>query len=76
MKNEWIGFEKGIWTEEVNVRDFIQKNYTPYYGDEKFLCKATERTNRLWKKIEKLLKIREKYSSCKFYVLNIVTDNS
>ncbi|MBU5268546.1 formate C-acetyltransferase [Clostridium cochlearium] len=55
MKNEWIGFEKGIWTEEVNVRDFIQKNYTPYYGDEKFLCKATERTNRLWKKIEKLL---------------------
>lgn len=55
MNNEWRDFKEGIWSEEINVRNFIQKNYTAYYGDEKFLCKASKKTNRLWKKIERLL---------------------
>ena len=45
---EWEGFEGRIWKEEVNVRDFIQKNYTPYDGDESFLADPTEATNKLW----------------------------
>ena len=43
---EWEGFEGRIWKEEVNVRDFIQKNYTPYDGDESFLADPTEATNK------------------------------
>ena len=39
---QWEGFEGRIWKEEVNVRDFIQKNYTPYNGDESFLAGPTE----------------------------------
>ena len=39
---QWEGFEGRIWKEEVNVRDFIQKNYTPYDGDESFLAGPTE----------------------------------
>jgi formate C-acetyltransferase len=38
-----------LWTKEVNVRDFIQANYTPYYGDESFLAGPTERTLAVWK---------------------------
>ena len=45
---QWEGFEGRIWKEEVNVRDFIQKNYTPYDGDESFLAGPTEATNKLW----------------------------
>ena len=44
---QWEGFEGRIWKEEVNVRDFIQKNYTPYEGDESFLAGPTEATNKL-----------------------------
>ena len=36
MQNEWRGFQRGSWEEEINVRDFIQKNYTPYDGDDSF----------------------------------------
>ena len=50
----WEGFTKGAWTEEINIRDFIQKNYTPYEGDESFLAPATDRTDRLMKKLNKL----------------------
>ena len=50
----WEGFREGAWTQEINVRDFIQKNYTPYEGDETFLAGATDRTNRLMKKLNKL----------------------
>ncbi|WP_371376097.1 formate C-acetyltransferase [Thalassotalea aquiviva] len=46
--NAWSDFTPGKWQEEVNVRDFIQKNYTPYEGDESFLAGATEATNTLW----------------------------
>ena len=45
----WEGFIPGKWSnDEINVRDFIQKNYTPYEGDDSFLAPATEATNKLW----------------------------
>ncbi|MBE7055801.1 MAG: formate acetyltransferase, partial [Ruminococcaceae bacterium] len=44
----WDGFEGRIWKEEINTRDFIQKNYTPYDGDSSFLSGATEATDKLW----------------------------
>ena len=53
---EWDGFEGKIWKEEVNTRDFIQKNYTPYDGDESFLAGPTEATNQLWGELQKLQK--------------------
>ena len=51
---QWNGFEGRLWKEEVNVRDFIQKNYTPYDGDESFLADPTEATNKLWGKLQEL----------------------
>ena len=51
----WRGFNKGNWNENIDVRDFIQLNYTPYEGDESFLADATERTKKLWKKAEDLI---------------------
>jgi formate C-acetyltransferase len=48
----WRGFNPGLWQREVNVRDFIQQNYTPYEGDGGFLASATERTQAIWKKLE------------------------
>ena len=45
---QWEGFEGSLWKEEVNVRDFIQKNYTVYNGDESFLAGPTDATNKLW----------------------------
>ena len=55
--NAWRGFAEGEWMDGVNVRDFIQKNYTPYEGDEAFLAEATPRTKRLMGKLEELFKI-------------------
>lgn len=43
---QWNGFEGRLWKEEINVRDFIQKNYKPYDGDESFLAGPTEATNK------------------------------
>ena len=54
MRNEWRGFKGVKWLDEVNVRDFIQNNYTPYDGDESFLEGPTEATNVLWGKLQKL----------------------
>lgn len=51
----WDGFKKGNWTEEIDVRNFIQENYTPYEGEESFLAQPTERTKDLWKKAEKMI---------------------
>ena len=51
---QWQGFEKGEWTSEIDVRDFIQRNYTPYTGDESFLVGSTDKTNKLWDKVLKL----------------------
>jgi len=53
---EWEGFSGRIWKMEVNVRDFIQKNYTPYDGDASFLEGATEATDKLWGKLQELQK--------------------
>ena len=47
FKKEWEGFTPGLWNLEINVRDFIQKNYTPYDGDDSFLVGPTEATNKL-----------------------------
>lgn len=49
-------FQKGTWQKKINVRNFIQKNYTPYEGDESFLANPTQRTKDLWKKLSSLLK--------------------
>ncbi len=56
MSEAWEGFKGRLWKEEVNVRDFIQNNYTPYDGDEKFLAGPTEGTNKLFAKLQELQK--------------------
>jgi len=48
----WRGFKPGLWQRDVNVRWFLQQNYTPYDGDGAFLAPATERTKGIWKKLE------------------------
>ena len=54
----WEGFAEGEWQNEVNIRDFIQKNYTPYEGDESFLVtEGTEATNTLWDKVMEGIKL-------------------
>ena len=56
MREEWRGFRTGHWTDDINVRDFIQNNYTQYEGDESFLAEATEATVKLWDAVQKLQK--------------------
>ena len=53
---QWDGFTGRLWKEGIDVRDFIQNNYTPYDGDEKFLEGPTEATDRLWGKLQELQK--------------------
>ena len=61
MLQQWKGFVPGQWTEEINLRDFIQQNYTPYEGDEAFLASKTEVTHQLWEKVKDLMAVeREK----------------
>ena len=55
-KEQWEGFEGRLWKEEINVRDFIQKNYKPYDGDESFLAAPTDATNKLWSRLQELQK--------------------
>ncbi len=59
--NNWIGFQEGIWQDEINVRDFIQTNYKVYEGDASFLAKATPRTQGLMKKIQSLFALERQY---------------
>jgi formate C-acetyltransferase len=54
-ENAWRGFAPGTWQQRVNVRDFIQRNYTPYEGDGKFLAGSTKRTQAMWEKLAPLL---------------------
>lgn len=56
MREEWISFVKGNWTKEIDVRDFIQKNYTPYDGDDAFLAGPTKATQTLWDQVMELTK--------------------
>ncbi len=67
---QWEGFNKGNWTETVDVREFIQKNYTPYEGDDSFLANATDKTTKLWNIVLDLYK-KEKANGG---VLDIDTD--
>ena len=55
-KEQWNGFEGRLWKEEINVRDFIQKNYTQYDGNEEFLEGPTETTDKLWGRLQELQK--------------------
>ncbi len=54
--DQWNSFKCGEWQEEINVRDFIQHNYTPYTGDDSFLAEATEKTKELWNEVLDLYK--------------------
>ncbi|CAQ84925.1 MULTISPECIES: formate C-acetyltransferase [Photorhabdus] len=56
----WQGFNQGDWQHEVNIRDFIQKNYTPYEGDESFLASSTKATDVLWEKVMEGIKIENR----------------
>ena len=53
---EWNNFKPGNWTKEIDVRNFIQLNYTPYEGDDSFLAGATEATTKLWAEVSELFK--------------------
>ena len=55
MLNEWNGFNDGVWTKKINVRNFIQKNYTLYEGDDSFLADVSQKTKKVWNKCEELL---------------------
>ncbi|WFR59707.1 formate C-acetyltransferase [Anaerocolumna sp. AGMB13025] len=57
MRQEWNDFNPGSWTTDVNVRSFIQHNYTPYEGDDSFLAGPTKRTEELWKQVSDLMKV-------------------
>ena len=57
----WNGFKTGAWKSEINVRDFIQTNYTEYTGDDSFLAGPTERTQGLMKKLQSLFALERQY---------------
>ena len=67
---QWKNFKKGDWQSEINVRDFIQHNYTPYEGDDSFLAGPTEKTKKLW---DEVLKLYNKEHNSKGGVLDIDT---
>jgi formate C-acetyltransferase len=60
MRQEWYDFNHGSWTTDINVRSFIQHNYTPYEGDDTFLVGPTKRTLKLWEKAQELMKEENK----------------
>ena len=70
MKKEWIGFCEGNWTKNIDVRDFIQKNYTPYEGDDRFLTEPTRKTQALWNDCNELILEEQKKG-----ILEIDTEN-
>ena len=67
---QWKNFKKGDWKSEINVRDFIQHNYTPYTGDETFLAGPTDKTKKLW---DEVLDLYKKEHNAKGGVLDIDT---
>ena len=70
----WNGFVAGVWQDEINVRDFIQKNYKEYTGDDSFLAPATDRTNELMKKVNALFKIERQF--CGVFDIDVDTVTS
>ena len=71
MKKEWEKFNEGVWCESIDVRDFIQKNYNFYSGDDSFLSEITDKTKCVWSRCEELLK-----EELKKGVLDIDTDHT
>ena len=61
IHNNWNGFKSGVWQDKIDVRDFIQANYTEYTGDDSFLAPATERTKNMMKKVELLFALERQY---------------
>ncbi len=70
ISEKWNGFKPGVWQDEINVRDFIQQNYTEYLGDSSFLEGATERTSHLMKKLDTLMTVERQFDG----VLDIDTE--
>ncbi len=70
IHENWKGFREGVWQSEINVRDFIQKNYEEYQGDDRFLAGATPRTKALMKRLENLFAIERQFGG----VLDIDVD--
>ena len=70
MLQAWRNFKGTHWTDDINVRDFIQNNYTPYNDDESFLVGPTEATNRLWGRLQEL----QKEERAKGGVLDVETE--
>lgn len=70
MKEAWTGFKESKWTKEINVKDFIETNYTQYEGDDSFLKEPTEKTKKIWSKCSDLLK-----EELKKHVLDIDVNN-
>ncbi len=68
MQNEWRDFNGGAWENEVNVRDFIQRNYKPYDGDSSFLEGPTEDTTALWQDVLELSKQGERPAACSIWI--------
>ena len=77
MAEAWRGFKKdGHWDVDVNVRDFIQTNYTPYDGDESFLEGSTEATDKLWGRLQELQKEEREHNGvleCETEVVSSLT---
>ena len=74
MREEWRGFKGSHWLDEVNVRDFIQNNYTQYDGDESFLADATEATDKLWGKLQELQKAEREHNGVLECETEVVSD--
>jgi formate C-acetyltransferase len=70
MNSEWASFNDGLWTNEINVRDFIQKNYTAYNGDSSFLSGPSASTTKLWDEVQRLQKLEHEKGG----VLDMDTD--
>lgn len=66
----WEGFTGGAWQEEIDVRDFIQRNYCEYKGDDSFLCTATKRTKELMKRVNTLFEVEKQFGG----VLDVDTE--
>jgi formate C-acetyltransferase len=73
LATAWQGFSEGDWQKEVNVRDFIQKNYTPYEGDESFLAGASQATTTLWDKVMEGIKLENRTHAPVDFDTNIVS---
>ena len=69
-RDAWEGFVRGPWCQDIDVRDFIQRNYTPYDGDASFLAGATDKTLRLWDTLEENYLKEER----KVRILDVDTD--